>query len=420
MYEKLAASARAASRWTQLLSQLFCCILFTAVLFAQADRGTITGTIVDPANAVVPGAKIVAVNTQTGSRSDAVATETGNYTLTSLPAGTYDITVEVAGFKTTLRTGVEVQVAQTARVDIALQVGSPTESVTVTAETPMLRTENAEQSMNVTGGKVNDLPLNFGGGGGQGGGIRDWLSFITLAPGVSGNNANSPGMNVINGIPAGTYGNFKVYLEGQDATSVNDAGWTSTVSGAGVESIGEFSIQTSNFAAEYGQVAGGLFNFTTKSGTNELHGSAYEYWANEAMDAAHPYSHKLDRDRKNDYGFTVGGPVYIPKLYNGKNKTFFFFNLERFGNNQISSGAYSTVPTSAYRQGDFSAALTGKTLTDPTSGYQFPENAITIRHRPIRMPTAAWCAPCSRQHHSPEPSRSRSGEDRCAHSGSGQ
>jgi len=197
-----------------------------------------------------------------------------------------------------------------------------------------------------------------------------------LAPGVSGTNANSPGNNVVNGIPSGTYGNFKVYLEGQDATSVNDASWTSTVSAAGVETIGEFSIQTSNFSPEFGQVAGGLFNFTTKSGTNQIHGSAYEYWANEALDAAHPFSHNLDHDRKNDHGFTVGGPVWLPKIYHGKNKTFFYFNLERFGNNQLASGAYSTVPTAAYRNGDFSAALTGKTLTDPNTGYQFPENAI--------------------------------------------
>jgi hypothetical protein len=355
---------------------VFLACLLLAAAFAQSDRGTITGTVTDPAAAVVPGAKIVARNVENGAIFEAVTTGTGDYTLTSLPAGHYELSVEANGFKKEIRTEIIVQVAQTARVNFTLQVGTSTESVTVSAEAPILRTENAEQSMNVSGEKVNDLPINFGGGGSAGGGIRNWLSFMYLAPGVSGTNANSPGNNVVNGIPSGTYGNFKVYLEGQDATSVNDASWTSTVSAAGVETIGEFSIQTSNFSAEFGQVAGGLFNFTTKSGTNQIHGSAYEYWANEALDAAHPFSHALDRDRKNDYGFTVGGPVYIPKLYNGRNKTFFFFNLERFGNNQRSSGAYSTLPTAAYRQGNFSAALTGKTLTDPTTGYQFPENAI--------------------------------------------
>ena len=178
---------------------------------------------------------------------------------------------------------------------------------------------------------------------------------------------------------------FKVYLEGQDSTSINDTAWTSTVAAASVEAITEFAVQSSNFSAEFGQVMGGLYNFTTKSGTNQLHGSAYEEWANEVMDAAHPFNHLTDKDRKNDYGFTIGGPVWIPKIYNGKNHTFFFFNLERFANDQASSAQTGTVPTAAYRQGDFSCALyatstncTGPTvtLTDPTSGYQFLQNQI--------------------------------------------
>ena len=162
------------------------------------------------------------------------------------------MSAEAAGFKRTVQTGVTVQVAQTERVDFSLQVGVATESVTVTAEAPLLKTENAEQSMNVTGEKVNKLPLNFGGGGAAGGGIRNWLSFIILAPGVSGTGYNSP----VNGIPTGSYGNFKVYLEGQDSTSVNDASWTSSVAAASVETINEFSVQSSNFSAEFGQVAG--------------------------------------------------------------------------------------------------------------------------------------------------------------------
>ncbi|HWB85037.1 MAG TPA: TonB-dependent receptor [Bryobacteraceae bacterium] len=361
---------------TRLLLTVACCLFLTISALAQSDRGTITGTVLDPAAAVVAGARVTATNANNGSVSETSTTGTGNYTLASLPAGEYALSVEAPGFKKEVRTAIMVQVAQTARVDFTLQVGAAVETVTVSAEAPILRTENAEQSMNVSGDKVNDLPMNFGGGGGAGGGIRNWLSFMSLAPGVSGTNVNSPGNNVINGIPNGTYGNFKVYLEGQDATSINDASWTSTVSAAGVETISEFSIQTSNFSPEFGQVAGGFFNFTTKSGTNQLHGSVYEYFVNEDLDARHPFSHVLDRDRKNDYGFTVGGPVWLPKLYNGRNKTFFFFNLERFGNNQLSSGSYATVPTAAYRGGDFSAALTGRTLTDPTTGLQFPENAI--------------------------------------------
>jgi hypothetical protein len=356
----------------RLVTTTFSVLLAATALVAQSDRGSITGTINDPASALVPGAKVVAKNVETGTLTETAATATGNYTLTSLTAGTYDVSAEASGFKRMVQTGILVQVAQTARLDFTLQVGMTTDSVTVTGEAPILKTENAEQSMNVSGDKVNNLPLNFGGGGSAGGGIRNWLSFIILAPGVSGTGYTAP----VNGIPTGSYGNFKVYLEGQDSTSVNDANWTASVAAASVETINEFAVQSSNFSAEFGQVAGGFYNFTTKSGTNQLHGSAYEYWANEAMDAAHPFSHLRDRDRKNDYGFTVGGPVWIPKLYNGKNKTFFFLSLERFANNQLSVSSYGTVPTAAYRNGDFSAALTGRTLTDSSSGQTFPENGI--------------------------------------------
>jgi Carboxypeptidase regulatory-like domain/TonB dependent receptor len=369
------------------VSTTLCVFLAAMAVMAQTDRGSITGTVTDPAAAVVPGARIVARNVDTGTVTEGATTATGNYTLTSLTAGTYDVSAEAAGFKKLVQSAVKVQVAQTERLDFSLQVGVATDSVTVTGETPVLKTENAEQSMNVSGDKVNNLPLNFGGGGTSGGNIRNWMSFIILAPGVSGTSPTSP----VNGIPTGSYGNFKVYLEGQDSTSINDANWTSSMNAASVETINEFAVQSSNFSPEFGQVAGGFYNFTTKSGTNQLHGSAYEYWANEALDAAHPFSHVLDRDRKNDYGFTIGGPVWIPKIYHGKNKTFFFFSLERFGNSLTSTSSYSTVPTAAYRNGDFSGALTGKTLTDPTSGLTFPENGIydpsstqTVNGRVIR------------------------------------
>ncbi|MBZ5622068.1 MAG: TonB-dependent receptor [Acidobacteriia bacterium] len=362
-------------------------LLAAALATAQSDRGSITGTVLDPANAVVPGARLVLRNTETGALSETQTTLTGNFTLTSLPVGNYELSVEAAGFKKGIQQSLQVQVNQTLRLDMKLEVGATSESVTVTAEAALLKTENAEQSMNVRGDKVNDLPLNFGGGGSAGGGIRNWLSFIILAPGVSGTSYNSP----VNGMPSGSYGGFKVYLEGQDSTDITNPNWATMVAAPSVESITEFSMQASNFSAEFGQVAGGFYNFTTKSGTNQLHGSAYEYWANEAMDAAHPFSHLKDRDRKNDYGFSVGGPVWIPKLYNGRNKTFFFVSLERFANNQLSASSYGTVPTAAYRNGDFSAGLTGKILTDANTGLTFPENGLydplstqTVNGRVIR------------------------------------
>jgi hypothetical protein len=352
-------------------------VIFTAVFavsgLGQSDRGVITGTVLDPAAAVVPAAKVAARHVATGTSHETVTTETGNFTLASLPAGKYELTVQAPGFKLVTLREVQVQVAQVTRVDVTLEVGAVTESVEVSASAPLLRTENAEQSVTLSGERFNSLPLNFGGGGGSVGSIRNWLSFIVLSPGVSGTNERA----AVNGMPGGA---FKIYLEGQDVTSSNDTVWTSTVAAASVETVSEFTMQTSNFSAEFGQVLGGLFNFTIKSGTNQLHGSAYDYMTNEALDARQhfrdPNRFPKPRSRKHDFGFTVGGPVYVPKLYNGRDRTFFFFNLEMYRNKIRSTATPVTVPTEAYRQGNFATATTGRVLGTDALGRPILENAV--------------------------------------------
>jgi hypothetical protein len=354
-------------------------LLLTMAAFAQSDRGAITGTVTDPSGAVVPNATVLAKNVASGTEYKTVTTETGSYTIASLPAGAYELTIESRGFKRFVTQGVQVQLLQTARADVTLEVGAATDTVTVTAEAPLLQTESAEQSTNISGQLFNSLPLNFGATNS----IRGWLSFIQLAPGVSGTTQTAS----INGAPTGS---FKIYLEGQDVTSTNDTVWTSTVASASVETIGEFAIQTNNFSAEFGQVIGGVFNFTTKSGTNEFHGSVYEYLTNEAFNAFRPLSTPFatsprpakSLDRKHDYGFTIGGPVRLPKKvfglfgYDGRNKTFFFFNLEKYRNVTRSSGSLATVPTAAFRRGDFSGALTGRQVGTDILGRPIMENAI--------------------------------------------
>jgi hypothetical protein len=358
----------------RLVSAAPCCLLLAVALFAQNDRGTITGTVQDPANAMVPNATVIATNIESGAEFKTVTTGTGNYTIPSLPAGKYRLTVEVAGFKKFNQEGIEVQVAQTDRIDITLQVGATTESVTITAAAPLLKTESAEQSTIIMGERINELPLNFGGGGGSVGGIRSPYSFNVLSPGVSGSGGPNGGDTAnVNGFQAST---FRVQVEGQDATSQNDIGWTSTVSQPSVDMIQEFSLQTSNFAAEFGQIGGGMYNFTTRSGTNDLHGTGYEYFTNEDLDAYRPFTYANPRSRKNDFGGTVGGPVWLPKVYNGRNKTFFFFNYEVYRNTVNTAGNFITLPTAAMRGGDFSQLQTGKSLgTDPL-GRSILENTI--------------------------------------------
>ncbi len=369
--------------------------LLTTIAFAQSDHGTITGTVLDPAKAVIPNATVVVSNAETGSVYQAAATATGNFTVSSLPAGSYSVTVESAGFRKYIGQNVRVQVAQVTRLDVFMEVGAATESITVEGEAPQLKSDSVEASINVTGDRINALPLNFGGGGGNIGAMRAPLTFMVLSPGVSGSGTTGR----VNGQAPNTY---RVFVDGQDTTNNNDT--TSTSGQPSVEMIEEFSLQTSNFSAEFGQVAGGMFTFATRSGTNSFHGSVYEYFNNEDLDARKPFVNTKPISRKHDFGFSLSGPVLVPKLYNGRNRTFFFINWEEFRNDISSTGSLNTVPTLAYRAGDFSGALTGRTLTgtDPL-GRAIRENVVydpktnnVVSGRVVRDPFPGNVIPASR------------------------
>ena len=342
-------------------------------LLGQADRGTLTGTVSDSQGRVIANARLELRNQQTSSVYETVTTATGNYSLVQLPAGTYDLTVQYTGFKKYAQPGLAIQVAQTTRLDIVLELGAVTETVTVTAEATLLKTESAEQSYNIATERMNALPLNFSARGP--GSFRDPLAFVQLLPGASISGRN----NIrVNGMPNTT---FSVRLEGQDASRSLDRDG-SDMGAPSVEAVQEISVQTSNFAAEYGQVAGGLFNFTTKSGSNQLHGSAYGYFVNEGLHAGRPFTddgdghHIRAKDRRQDSGGSIGGPVYIPKLYDGRNKTFFFFNVEKYVNRGNVSGNFTTMPTPEMHGGDFSAILTGRQLATDPIGRGIFENTI--------------------------------------------
>ena len=338
---------------------LFLSALFlSAVLLAQTDRGTITGTIFDPAGAVVAAAKVAAKNSATGAVYEVGSSTTGNYTLPQLPAGTYEMTVSVQGFKTFIRTNIQVTVAGTLRIDVPLEVGATSESVTVSEAAPLLKTESGELSHNVGTDRINNLPVITLGGAGVGN-IRNPLQVVTLMPGTQFSSDNTLR---VNGLPSSTQA---IRIEGQDATNGISRQLAQTTQ-AGLDAIQEVSVQVSNYAAEFGQAGGGYFNYTMKSGTNQLHGTAYDYFVNEVLHAGTPFTsrggnraneHLRNAQRRNDFGFTVGGPIVIPKLYDGHDKSFFFFNFEQFRENQTITTGLATVPTAAYRIGDFSGAL---------------------------------------------------------------
>ena len=342
----------------KLRACVFILLIFALGAFAQS-AGTITGTIEDPAGAVVPGANVEVKNMDTGQVYKGGASGTGNFVI-PVPVGKYELSVTVTGFKKFVRQNLEVVVATDTRQDVNLTVGAVTDTVTVTESAPLLKTESGEISHTVSVSDADNLPVLTIGQYAAFQGLRDPMQMAILLPGVA---YSADTVLRVNGLPSGTEA---IRIEGQDATNNMFNGQT-FVTQAGVDAIQEVSIQTSNFAAEYGQAAGGYFNFTMKSGTNQYHGSLYDYMVNEAMNAGLPYTdrcvtnslqcgqHVRPKTRENDWGFTVGGPISIPKLYDGKNKSFFFFNLEQFLLRSTTTGLLETVPTSNYQTGNFGA-----------------------------------------------------------------
>ncbi|MCU1335837.1 MAG: hypothetical protein JWO19_1418 [Bryobacterales bacterium] len=357
-------------------------LLFALSTFAQSDRGSITGTIADPAGAVVAGAQVEAKNVDSGTVYNVASTSTGNFTLAQLPTGNYELTVTVTGFKKFVRQNIAVQVATTTRVDVALQVGATSDTVTVTESSPLLKTESGEVSHNFESDRLNSLPvISLGTATGTLGNVRNPLQVVNLMPGAAFANDNTLR---VNGMPSSTQ---SIRIEGQDATN---GIWRQTNQDTqpSLDAVQEVSVQTSNYAAEYGQAGGGYFNFTMKSGTNQYHGGAYDYFVNEALNAGTPFTdasltnslkagqHIRNRQRKNDYGFTFGGPIRIPKIYDGHDKSFFFFNFEQYREALNVGTGTSTVPTAAYLQGNFAGALGALLpLTDPL-GRQVFQNEI--------------------------------------------
>src|SRR5689334_3494362 len=307
-------------------------LIAASAIYGQSDRGTMTGTIIDPAGAVVGSAAVKARNTETSAVYPVASSSTGNYTIPSLPAGTYELTVTVPGFKKFVRTGLIIQAAQTIRVDAALEVGSATESVTVSEATPLLKTESGELSATIATKTMDTLPLLSVGSNSSG--VRNPFYMVSLVPGAYVQ-PSAPFTGPTVRINGGVTGSEKVLIDGMDGTNILGQG-ANQQGQPGQDSIQEWTVQSSNYAAEFGQAGSSVMNITMKSGTNQYHGSGYDYFKNEFLNAGQPFTvangspneHVRPAARHNDYGLTMGGPVWIPKVYDGKNRTFFFFSWE--------------------------------------------------------------------------------------------
>jgi hypothetical protein len=321
---------------------VFLSLFLSTILFAQTERGSIRGTVLDSTGAVVPDATVTAVNVGTGVRNTATTTDAGNYQIPFLPPGTYNVEVEKTSFKKLVRENVRVEVATVTGLDLTLEVGAVTESVTVTGAAPQLRTESSEVATSVNAKSYVDLPLPAGG--------RSPEQFIFLAPGTSGNTFDAH----INGSQTLSK---EIQVDGITMTIAEVGGDPRVLNSFVPEAVQEFSIATSTYSAEYGNSGGGVERFTVKSGTNELHGTLYEFLRNDKLDARGFFAARRSVHRENQYGGTVGGPIYIPKVYDGRNKSFFFFNYDGFKYRSGAASLVGSVPTAAFRAGDLSTLL---------------------------------------------------------------
>jgi len=337
-----------------LTAVLLCAFLLLGVLSAQTGNGTVTGVVTDATGAVVANAPIELRNTETGVVFRATSTDTGNFTITQVPIGSYELTAAVQGFKKYTRQNLSMAAAQVMRLDIPLEIGASTESVTVSAESSLLQTETGDVAHNITFAQLQNLPLLGTGNANSGSsGLRNPYNTATAIPGV----VYTPNSSmIINGAPNNT---ASYRLEGMDNTN-HTVGFAVQENQPSADAVQEIAIQTSNYAAEFGAAGGGLFNLVMKSGTNAYHGTGYEYFVNEAFNAGQAFGisdqgHKFTpRNRRNDFGGTLGGPIFIPKVYDGHNRTFFFWSYEEFRESSLLNPG-QTLPIAAYRNGDFSS-----------------------------------------------------------------
>src|SRR5690348_2596033 len=294
---------------------------FSLTMFAQ-DTGQLTGTVHDSSGAAVANAKVTVSNASQGINRPTTTNSSGDWLVGGLPGGTYDVSVEAPGFKKFQTKSIALRIGQKLRQDATLQVGATATEITVQGTTVAAETQSSDLAGTVTGKEITQLELNG----------RNFTQLVTLVPGVSNQTGQDEGT-------VGVYGNVSFSMNGGrveynnwelDGGDNMDNGSNSTLNVyPSVDAIAEFKVLTSNYGAQYGRNGSGTVEVETKSGTNTFHGDVYEFVRNDVFNAKNYFDSSVPPYKKNDYGYTIGGPVYIPGVYNkDKTKTFFFWSQE--------------------------------------------------------------------------------------------
>jgi hypothetical protein len=351
-------------------------LLLAIPAFAQSSTGSLTGTVTDPNGQAVADARVVAKHVSTGRELEAVTSSAGLYTFPSLEVGSYTLAVTANGFKQLTHTGTVIAIATKAVVDLTLEVGEVSQSVTVTAEAPLLATATSDIGTNFQPTLYKNAPIFVGG-------LRNPESFISYMPGVN----NGSGDSSING---GNRRSKEILIDGAGNTNPESGGVAFQF--PTVEQFGEFKLLNNNFAAEYGRTGGGIEIFTTASGGSQYHGTLFNFHRNSALDS-NAWANKAagrakNKYRLNEFGLGFGGPIYLPKKIFGplggynedKDRTFFFFTYNGYRQNKGATPVNLTLPTLKQRQGDFSELRNAQgqliQIFDPQTGQPFPNNVI--------------------------------------------
>ncbi len=353
--------------------------LSIVVLFAQAPSARINGLIQDATGAVVPGVKISVRNLDTNIAQETISNDTGNYTVPFLAPGRYSLEAKFEGFRTYRQTAFTLDVDQAMRLDIKLEAGSAAESVTVTDAPPVINADNGSRGQTITAEEISQIPLEG----------RNFSDLALLTGGVIPKGDGGDGSYAVNG---GRADNTGFLLDGMNNTQRRNTG---AVINPPLEGVQEFKMITSGFSAEYGRYAGGVLTAVTKSGTNRLRGSLYEFLRNDAFDATGYFDVNKSKLRRNQFGATLSGPVLLPKIYNGRDRTFFLVTWEslRLADGKTQRGI---APRPEMLTGDFSKATDafGRPLTVIdyiNSRRPFPGNVIPAdRLNPVAQNLAKY------------------------------
>jgi Carboxypeptidase regulatory-like domain len=358
------------------LTALFIAAIALALPSHSQTFGGITGVVTDSSGSVITGATITVTNPETNFTRTATSNDTGNYNFPDLAPGIYTLKAEKSGFRSEIRSAIELQVQQTARIDFGLNVGEVTETVEVAGGAPLLNTENATIGTVIDQQRIVDLPLNG----------RSFINLISLSPNVTSGQTSTGGR--ASSVSGGERASVSLSISGQrreytyftlDGVSNTDVDWNTYALLPSIDALQEFKVQTGVYSAEFGREAAQV-NISTTSGTNAYHGTMFEFLRNNDLDALpFAFTNKVPSSspfKWNQYGFTLGGPVQIPKLFNGKNRLFFMTNFEGFKLRQQAQ-VTDSVPSLAMRSGNFSQLLGTINIKNPqNSNLPFTGNII--------------------------------------------